>query len=237
MNSFKSFKNELHPLLNTIVASEEYHPKWLNTLSYLENCGARKIAACEHPIMVDEEMLKHASEEFRHAHYLKRQIRRLTSNSFPSYSLKSILGGMTSWHYLRALDHFTSHYLKHVIGLSQASLRELAYHLVTYVIELRAKELYQIYDEVLRRNHSKVTVKSILLEEEEHLAEMESYLAQTPSSSLYIKVIISFEATLFEKWLKDLHKDICHRADSSKSLADSNIFPENVSSGKAIVPS
>ena len=50
------------------------HAKWLNTLSFLENCGARKIAACEHPTLVKEEMLKHAAEEFRHAHHLKRQI-------------------------------------------------------------------------------------------------------------------------------------------------------------------
>jgi hypothetical protein len=37
---------EIEPILNVIVACNELHAKWLNTLSYLENCGARKIAAC-----------------------------------------------------------------------------------------------------------------------------------------------------------------------------------------------
>ncbi|PJD95284.1 MAG: hypothetical protein CK425_09225 [Parachlamydia sp.] len=208
MNSFKTYAKEFEILIQCIVTSERHHPKWLNTLSYLENCGARKIANCEHPIMVEEEMLKHAAEEFRHAHYLKRQIKRLTSQPIPSYSMNYILGGISSWHYLRALDYLTSRYLIHTVGLARASLKGLAYHLVTYMIEVRAKELYQIYDEILRKNHSKVTVKSILLEEEGHLAEMESYLCQVPEGALYINAISSIEATLCEKWLHALFADV-----------------------------
>lgn len=73
-----SFAQKIRQLLNTIIASDELHAKWLNTLSFLENCGARKIAACEHPTLVKEEMLKHAAEEFRHALHLKRQIGRIS---------------------------------------------------------------------------------------------------------------------------------------------------------------
>ena len=46
------FTDQIESILNRIVASNELHAKWLNTLSYLENCGARKIAACEHPTLV-----------------------------------------------------------------------------------------------------------------------------------------------------------------------------------------
>lgn len=76
-----------------IVAQPERHAKWLNTLSFLENCGARKIAACEHPILVQEEMLKHAAEEFRHALHLKRQIYRLGLQPPVNYALSNVLGG------------------------------------------------------------------------------------------------------------------------------------------------
>jgi hypothetical protein len=66
----------------------------------MENCGARKIARCEHPTRVKEEMLKHAAEEFRHAHYLKQQIRKISGEDFDTYQLDKLLGGMLSLHYL-----------------------------------------------------------------------------------------------------------------------------------------
>lgn len=79
-------KKKVTSLLNKIVQNNGLYAKWLNTLSYLENCGARKIAICEHATLVKEEMLKHASEEFRHSHYLKKQIKRISSSHFPNYS-------------------------------------------------------------------------------------------------------------------------------------------------------
>lgn len=62
MKTFLSLNEPLKHALMTIVASTKLHSKWLNTLSYMENCGARKLAACEHPLLVKEEMLKHAAE-------------------------------------------------------------------------------------------------------------------------------------------------------------------------------
>src|SRR3984957_8254334 len=101
MKNFTAYKEEFQQLLSRIVAVPTLHAKWLNTLSYLENCGARKIAACEHPKLVKEEMLKHAAEEFRHAHYLKRQIVKVSA---PLETYADILGGLATHHYLRALD-------------------------------------------------------------------------------------------------------------------------------------
>src|SRR5437899_9916061 len=119
MNAFISCQEALHRFLPLIIPSRELHAKWLNTLSFLENCGARKIAACEHPTLVKEEMLKHAAEEFRHAHYLKRQIPRIWTRPMETYSLDSMLGGIATLHYLNALDLKTSRYLK-----GQPSLRQ-----------------------------------------------------------------------------------------------------------------
>ena len=154
---------KIRQLLTPIVSFDSLHAKWLNTLSFLENCGARKIAACEHPTLVKEEMLKHVAEEFRHAHYLKRQIQKISSNPMDTYSLSYILGGTATLHYLTALDLQACRYLK-AQGLSYSSIKESAYLLVTYAIELRAEELYPIYNEILRKAGSPITVKSILLE-------------------------------------------------------------------------
>jgi hypothetical protein len=192
----KSFKS----LISSIIESHELHAKWLNTLSYLENCGARKIAACEHPTLVKEEMLKHAAEEFRHAHHLKRQIAKISSNPMETYALASMLGGIATLHYLRALDLKTSRYLKD-LNLTKEVIKETSYLLVTYAIELRAEELYPIYDEMLRKMGSTITVKSILLEEKEHLNEMREGLRQLPSGFAYAQQVCLFENDLYKKWL------------------------------------
>lgn len=194
-----SYEKLLRKLLERLVESPLLHAKWLNTLSYLENCGARKIAACEHPTLVKEEMLKHAAEEFRHAHYLKRQIQKIAA-PIDTYSLSSMLGGIPTLHYLSLLDLQASRYLKET-GLSKKSIREASYLLVTYAIELRAEEFYPIYDDVLRKAGSRVAVKSILLEEKEHLNEMKEGLRLFPQGFVHAEHICALESILCKKWL------------------------------------
>lgn len=208
MTTFISSLDVLKELLPVIVASPKLHGRWLNTLSYLENCGARKIAACEHPTLVKEEMLKHASEEFRHAHYLKRQIERIYAEPLEDYSLPNLLGSWASFNYLKSLDLMACRFLLDDACLSKGRVREYAYLLVTYAIEVRADELYLAYDEILRKMQSKVTVKSILLEEKEHLNEMREGLSKLPYGNLWAEKICSYEGVLCERWLQAVKKEI-----------------------------
>lgn len=207
MNTFISFAHPLKTLLTTIVASHQLHAQWLNTLSFLENCGARKIAACEHPTLVKEEMLKHAAEEFRHAHHLKRQIEKVSSIPRETYSLTHLLGGTATLHYLTALDIQTARYLT-TRGLAKREIKEAAYLLVTYAIELRAEELYPIYDEVLRKTGSRVAVKSILLEEKEHLCEMREGLDKLPAGWAHASHVCALESALCQRWLEGVMRSI-----------------------------
>lgn len=200
MKSFMSFEKEIRELIDPLVKNPLLHGLWINTLSYLENCGARMIAACEHPTLVKEEMLKHAAEEFRHAFYLKKQLARI-GESYEDYRRAHLLGAWSGYHYLSKLDLQASRYLQS-LGLAQSQIKQLAYLLVTYAIELRAGELYPIYQSALRRSQSKVQVQSILSEEKEHLREMEEELNRIPSSYLYIEVVCKLEAALFQRWLQ-----------------------------------
>lgn len=200
IKAFISFEQEITDLVHRIVEVPFLHGRWLNTLSYLENCGARKIASCEHPTAVKEEMLKHAAEEFRHAFYLKIQLARI-GQTYKDYRRSDLLGGWAAYNYLNALDLKTSRYLRK-LGATLSETKQLAYLLVTYAIELRAGELYPIYQSALRKLSSKVQVQSILLEEKEHLHEMEKELALIPSSPRHVEVICKLEASLFQKWLQ-----------------------------------
>lgn len=190
--------------LEKIISSPLLHAKWLNTLSFLENCGARQIAACEHPTLVKEEMLKHAAEEFRHAHHLKKQIRKLQSTSFEDYSLSSILGGFSTLHYLSRLNVLTSRYLKKFFYAQD--LKKAAYFLVTYAIELRAEKIYPEYDRLLKKHPAKISVKSILLEEKEHLEEMVRALTSLPSGERHAKEVCRIEENLYNSWITQLNK-------------------------------
>ena len=203
-------KKKLTSIIIKIVQDDILHAKWLNTLSYLENCGARKIAACEHPTLVKEEMLKHASEEFRHSHYLKRQIKKVSSSYFADYCLPSILGGIHSLQYLKKLDLLASRFLIKEACFDKYEVKKIAYLLVTYAIEFRAQEFYPIYEQVLRNLHSKVYVKSIILEEEEHLYEMKEGIKRLPSGWNYAEKICTFERALFNIWIHSVEADLRH---------------------------
>lgn len=88
ITTFISYAPRWETLLKCIVSSSAMHSKWINTLSFLENCGAKKIAASEHPTQVKKEVLKHAAEEFLHAFYLKKQISRVTLRALSQFFLR-----------------------------------------------------------------------------------------------------------------------------------------------------
>lgn len=210
MKTFISHREEFKELLSKIVVYPEMHAKWINTLSYLENCGARKIAACEHPIIVKEEMLKHASEEFRHAHYLKKQIAKISLYPLPDYSIQNLIGGYSSIQYLNRLDLYACRYLAEK-RVPKMKIKMITYAIVTYAIELRADELYTVYDHILRKNRSTVHVKSILMEEVGHLEEMQKELSLIENGEQYAHAICLLEANLCQQWLRSLNDVINDR--------------------------
>jgi bacterioferritin (cytochrome b1) len=201
--TFISYKQQFEELIAEILISEEKHAIWLNTLSFLENCGARKIAACEHPTLVREEMLKHAAEEFRHAHHLKKQIAKIANSKLDDYSLPNLLGGTASLHYLFRLDLKVCRLLK-ISNFDNLLMKRAAYLLTTYAIERRASELYQIYQNELKKINSAVTIKCLLIEEEEHLKEMEEGIKSLPYGKKLAEQACMHESLLCKNWLLSL---------------------------------
>ncbi len=202
--TFAGMKQEeqLQSILDTILPSDELHGKWLNSLSMMENTGARKISKYEHPVHTSIVVLKHAAEEARHAYYLKKQIGKLSGVSCPDYSYPYLLAPVESHHYLNMLDVEACRYLKKKLNLEGRALKHGAYLLVTYAIEVRADMLYGIYQEALNKYNSKVNVKSIILEEEGHLAEMERMLKEfRPDWESLAADMCAVEDKLFSDWI------------------------------------
>lgn len=200
-------QEHLQQILEYIVPSDELHGKWLNSLSMMENTGARKISKYEHPVLSDIVVLKHAAEEARHAYYLKKQIGKLEGISCPDYSYPYLLAPVESHHYLHMLDVEACRYLKDKLVLTGRELKHGAYLLVTYAIEVRADMLYGIYQSVLTANKSKVNVKSIIAEEEGHLAEMQRMLQDfRPDWQDLANDMCAVEDRLFNEWVAAVGK-------------------------------
>jgi len=200
---------KLAKLLPLIITNNELHAKWLNTLSLMENTGARKISACEDPLTVAYIVLKHAAEEHRHAFYLKKQIEKTGAYTCPTYEHDYLLAPAQSRYYLNQLDIEVCRYLKNELGLKGKDLRFAAYLLVTYAIEVRADELYPVYQAALEKAGSKVNVKSIILEEEGHLEEMINQLKSFSEHwQLHADRAVEYESRLFSDWIEALATDL-----------------------------
>ncbi len=215
MKHMESFQSILRKILN----EDHLHAKWLNTLSFMENTGARKISASEHPLKVTELILKHAAEEARHAYFLKKQIAKLNGQECKNYSFDFLLAPMMTYQYLHRLDMFTSRYVKEHLTLRKHELAYACYLLVTYAIEVRADHLYPVYQKELDRTGSKVNVKSIIAEETGHLEEMIRQLENfSPAWKDHAFHICQQEKLLFEDWLNALETDLQKSETSSGTL-------------------
>lgn len=196
-------------ILNQIVSDDTLHAKWLNTLSYMENAGAKKISASEHKEEVTLLILKHAAEEHRHAYYLKKQLAKLDEQICKTYTNAELLAPNHTKHYLNTLDVQVCRYLKNHFNLSGYDLKFAAYLFVTYAIEVRADELYPIYQQILSAKESRVTVKSIILEEEGHLEEMLNQLRDFDANwETHAAEIIKIEQQLFNNWMLGLKEEV-----------------------------
>ncbi len=200
---------ELYNLLDGIVRNDLNHAKWLNTLSFMENAGARKISACEHLSEVSLIQLKHAAEEHRHSYYLKKQILKISPEICRTYQSSELLAPLATRQYLHSLDIKACRYLQQQFRLSKEELKYAAYLFVTYAIEVRADELYPVYQEILTKHASRIMVKSIILEEEGHLEEMIHQLnGFSEDWKMHAEVILDMERALHHQWIMAISEEI-----------------------------
>lgn len=196
---------DLRGALDRIVPDRALHARWLNTLSYMEHIGATKIAKTQSGPRATFMGLKHAAEEARHGFFLKKLALRLQPHGLPDYSSEYLLAPIPSAQYLHRLDLAASR-LALGAGLRGRKMNALAYLLVTYAIEVRADELYPIYQSYLENyKPAKLSVQGIINEEEGHLAEMELMLAKYPPEQQALKdELVALEQQLYGEWIAAL---------------------------------
>lgn len=217
--------------LESIVLDAALHSRWLNTLSYMENCGARLIANYEDTKAVTLDVLEHAWEEKRHAYLLKSQLRKIAGGAqLVDYRRDFMLGDSYSKHYLQRLNIRVSRFLKTEFSLLGRPLRDAAYLLVTYAIEVRALQLYAHYQNLLRHHRSLVSVGLILREEKGHLQDMEQKIDQAfDKQSRQVKSqVLAMEKALYLAWSESVAEQV--RGSGESAVASGLVV---LSEGKA----
>lgn len=239
-------------ILEKICANAELHAKWLNTLAYLENCGARKISACQHPRGVDTLMLKHAAEESRHAFFLKS----LINKHFPSqveknsnFESQSLFAPKMTYRYLDRLEILVCRLLRdhmmqnlsqfytdsaalssgpfqvNKVEKSKSRYSRLAYLVITYIIEIRAEDIYPRYQEEIKKLGLSVNIRSLINEEKSHLQEMVDSLNQElPNWKDLIAPALRYEELLFQLWCKQIESEVSMFLDSKNSFKNESAY-------------
>jgi hypothetical protein len=174
--------------LSTIIQSPEAHARFLNMLSMLEHMGSRKIMVSQmnYQESLTEDTLKHLAEEARHAYFFKRQAERIAGCAMDGFTNENVMQRVPALMYFGRLD----------AGISKQVPPEQAYPWVSLIIELRACWLYGIYQAVLEQSGLKMSLKSLLAEEDMHLAEMFEACGESQDS---IQRLSAYETELFGK--------------------------------------
>ncbi len=176
------------------------HCRWLATLSFLELCGAKKIAhalpkSLHHGEAWDyeSELLQHAAEEFRHAYFFHKQIAKIRPDGPVSFAQ---IGGLVARRYLDRLDLRIARELR---LRGYRDLRRGCYLLTTYAIEKRAELVYGTYEKMLRAQSSPISIASIIREENGHLKQIRDEIMCDDILLSVQDEACAYEAGLFEQ--------------------------------------
>ena len=94
----------MNEFLLKLINNPELHAKWLNSLSYLEYRGPRKIFKSIPSFEITPDVLKHIIEETNHALHLKKMALAVGGEIFSNYNSDTMLNMIAIKKYFYDLD-------------------------------------------------------------------------------------------------------------------------------------
>lgn len=189
------YEQRVRTFLENIVNDKPQHALFLNMLAMLEHMGSRKIMVSQMNKVITQETLSHLAEEARHAYFFKRNAERVAGRDLDGWTDENTMCRIPSAMYFGRLD----------AGISKQVSDDDAYGWVSLIIELRACWLYAIYQDVLEASSDHMSLKSLLAEEDKHLAEMFEMCGENYD---LLKSLSAYETTLFVKLWDALEKEV-----------------------------
>lgn len=205
MGQVTETKNDSIPqVLQAIITNETNHALWLNTLSLLEHIGSRKILLTQSSEDTSEMILRHATEEARHALFFKKAARTIQPEFRSGYQNSSLVRGTAARIYFAKLDTLVRRNLRKVFT-DEKTFTYLAYLYTTTVIEKRAMVVYTAYDEILNESGSPIRLTNLILEEEGHLSEMSAEMFRLdPDAAKRLTLLEEEEAKIFSRFWRQI---------------------------------
>lgn len=187
-------------ILEKIVSEKALHSRWLNTLSYLEYIGARKILKSLPSHILNKSFLEHIHEETRHSLFFKALAEKIAKKSL-SFKDSELLASQAGNDYFQQVDHYTVKF--------SFSNPLISYLYTTYTVERRALLLYSLYNEILKKKKFPFSLQSVLNDEAEHLEFVfEKIQKADPLWEKNIEEIALFEHQKYFSFLIALEKDV-----------------------------
>jgi hypothetical protein len=203
-------QDRLESLIGAVVADPALHARWLNTFSYLEYVGFRKIVKSQRAEGLTAAILGHACEEGRHALGLKKLAVKLGGAEFDSYTTEVLLCGEEAEAYFQELDKACD---EAFADRSNEERAKLTYCYVTWLVERRALDVYGIYKKALGETEIARKLGGLLAEETKHLADVEAVLhTGDPEFSTRSKEFEAVEATLYQNFINALTRELARDA-------------------------
>jgi hypothetical protein len=199
-------QDRLESLVAKIAADPALHARWLNTFSYLEYVGFRKIVKSQRAEALTAAILGHACEEGRHALVLKKLAVKIGGGEFDSYRPEVLLCGEEAEGYIQGLDQSCE---EAFADRSEAERAKLTYGYVTWLVERRALDVYQTYKKALGETGVARKLTSLLAEEVKHLSDIEALLhASDPEFAAQSKEFQAVEAGLYQNFIDALTREL-----------------------------
>lgn len=198
----------MREFLRSVVRAPDTHARFMNMLSMLEHMGSRKIMVSQmndHRNMT-EDMLKHLAEEARHAYFFKRQAERMAKKSLDGYTDENTFCRIPAAMYFGRLD----------AGLAKQVPAKEAYPWTSLIIELRACWVYAMYQQILEEEKISISLKSLLAEEDMHLAEM---FEMCGDNEPRLRALSGYETELFGKLFQSLQSALSTEAQIAAKAA------------------
>lgn len=197
---------KMKSFLEAVTINTHTHARWLNSLSYLEYRGFRKIARALETQDINTEILSHVMEEARHALYFKKLAIKVGGKTFDSYENSLLLSPQALRKYYFNLDFEINQTLKTIQTISH---RKAVYQFVTWLIEVRAMKLYQCYSEILMKHGFSFSLNPILSDEMRHLEEVSAEATKVLlQSNINPNLFASIEEKHFEELIEVLEREL-----------------------------
>lgn len=196
------------PLFKKIIRNKKLHACFLNTLSLMELLGAHKLSRLVPFLGHKTSFLEHVSEEFRHAYFLRTLAQKIGEDAINSYDALHVIALHKSRTYINHMHRHVCLLLKQEALNDPALFKWRVYLLSTLAIETRALPFYEAYQNELNIAGLRISVKSVIAEEANHLAEIKKLIESDPPLGSLIEPSLTVEKRLFNRWLNMLQSEI-----------------------------